>query len=161
MKQKDSGLGNIGQDMTPLDNWILQQISMSDATSVAIVGPGDKRNLYEKFTQIKSFKEVNMYDYDPQRAGDGMITCDVVFDIELEEELIINYACEKMWPLGKIYKGREFILIGDNARHHGDCNPIITTRQLIKQNELTEVWSFNQLFPNHPRSKLFMVYGCN
>ena len=145
--------------MTIIDAWIYTQVTtFSDAESIAIVGPADKRNLWNEFNSIKRLK-VNMYDYDPQRAEDNIITADVVFDIELKEDLIINYACEKMWPLGKIYKGREFILIGDNEKHNGDCNPIISNKMLIEQNEITEVWSFNE-FPRW-KGKYFAVYGCN
>jgi hypothetical protein len=101
-----------------------------------------------------------MYDYDPARGSDkNIINKDVVFDVELKEDLIINYACEKMWPLGKIYKGREFILIGDNEKHNGDCNPITGNKMLIEQNEITEVWSFNEF--TRWKGKYFTVFGCN
>ena len=146
--------------MTKVDAWIYTQVTtFSDAESIAIVGPAQKRSLWHEFNSIERL-EVNMYDYDPQRAEDNIITADVVFDIELKEDLIINFACEKMWPLGQMYKGREFILIGDNEHHNGDCNPINSNKDLIKQNELTEVWSFNQI-KRWGGTKHFMVYGCN
>jgi hypothetical protein len=146
--------------MTKIDAWIYTQVTtFSDAESIAIVGPARKRELWKEFSSIKRLT-VNLYDYDPQRASEDIITADVVFDIELKEDLIINYACEKMWPLGKIYKGREFILIGDNEKHNGDCNPIISNKMLIEQNELTEVWSFNEI-NRWGDTKYFMVYGCN
>ena len=101
-----------------------------------------------------------MYDYDPARGKDeNIINKDVVFDIELKEDLIINYACEKMWPLGKIYKDREFILVGDNERHNGDCNPITSNRMLIEQNGIEEIWSFNEF--TRWKGKYFVVFGCN
>ena len=102
---------------------------------------------------------VTMYDYDPQRAGEDITTADVVFDLELKEDLIVNYACEKMWPLGKMYKGKEFILVGDDEHHNGDCNPITSNKQLVKQNELKDVWEFNEL--NRWKGKFYMVAGCN
>ena len=155
MRQKVCGRWNTGCIMTKVDAWIYTQVTtFSDAESIAIVGPAGKRNLYNEFKQIKSFKEVNMYDYDPARAKDNdIINKDVVFDVELHEDLIINYACEKM------YKDREFILIGDNEKHNGDCNPIISNKMLIKQNEITEVWSFNEF--TRWQGKYFAVYGCN
>ena len=159
MKPKVCGLMNIGRIMRPVDKWIVQHVQMSDAETVALVGPSDHRNVYKELVDME-WLSVNMYDYDPQRAGNDMVTVDVVFDIELKEDLIINFACEKMWPLGNIYKGREFILIGDNEHHNGDCNPINSNKDLIKQNELTEVWSFNQI-KRWGNTKHFMVYGCN
>ena len=159
MKLKACGLGNIGLVMTKVDAWIYTQVTtFSDAESIAIVGPAQKRSLWHEFNSIERL-EVNMYDYDPQRAEDNIITADVVFDIELKEDLIINYACEKMWPLGKIYKGREFILIGDNEKHNGDCNPIVSNKMLVEQNELTELWSHNEF--KRWKGKYFVVYGCN
>lgn len=159
MKQRVNGPGNIGQVMTQVDAWIYTQITtFSEAESIAIVGPADKRNLYDEFNAVDRLT-VNMYDYDPQRACDEIITADVVFDIELKEELIINYACEKMWPLGKIYKDREFILVGDNEHHNGDCNPITGNKQLAEQNELKEIWTFNEF--NRWKGKYYVVYGCN
>jgi hypothetical protein len=147
--------------MTKVDAWIYTQVTtFSDAETIAIVGPAGKRNLYDEFKTIKHFKEVNMYDYDPALKNDkNIINKDVVFDVELKEDLIINYACEKMWPLGKIYKGREFILIGDNEKHNGDCNPITGNKMLIEQNEITEVWSFNEF--TRWKGKYFTVFGCN
>ena len=147
--------------MTKVDAWIYTQVTtFSDAESIAIVGPAGKRNLYDEFKQIKSFKEVNMYDYDPARGKDeNIMNKDVVFDVELHEDLIINYACEKMWPLGKLYKDKELILVGDNERHNGDCNPIVSCRSLIEQNEITDTWSFNEF--TRWKGKYFVVYGCN
>jgi hypothetical protein len=64
-----------------------------------------------------------------------------------------------MWPLGKIYKDREFILVGDNERHNGDCNPITSNRMLIEQNGIEEIWSFNEF--TRWKGKYFVVFGCN
>ena len=152
--------------MTKVDRWILNTITIySEAKTIAIVGPGDRRMLYNELENIgpydgkKRFYPITMYDYDPQRAGDNIVTADVVFDLELKEDLIINYACEKMWPLGEMYRGKEFVLIGDNEHHNGDCNPIISNKQLIEQNHIKEIWSFNEM--NRWKGKYFMVYGCN
>tara|TARA_B100000809_G_scaffold86915_1_gene85371 strand:+ start:381 stop:836 length:456 start_codon:yes stop_codon:yes gene_type:complete len=151
--------------MTKVDRWIYNIITIySEAKSIAIVGPADKKLLYLELKNIGPYNmkkrfNVTMYDYDPQRAAEEITTADVVFDIKLEEDLIINYACEKMWPLGKMYKGKEFILVGDDEHHNGDCNPITSNKQLIKQNGLKDVWEFNEL--NRWKGKFYMVAGCN
>ena len=151
--------------MTKVDRWIYNTITIySEAKSIAIVGPADKKLLYLAIKNIGPYQMkkrfvVTMYDYDPQRASEDITTADVVFDLELKEDLIINYACEKMWPLGKMYKGKEFILVGDNEHHNGDCNPITSNKQLVEQNELKDVWEFNEL--NRWKGKFYMVAGCN
>jgi hypothetical protein len=151
--------------MTKVDRWIYNTITIySEAKSIAIVGPADKKLLYLELKNIGPYNmkkrfAVKMYDYDPQRAGEDITTADVVFDLELKEDLIVNYACEKMWPLGKMYKGKEFILVGDDEHHNGDCNPITSNKQLVKQNELKDVWEFNEL--NRWKGKFYMVAGCN
>jgi len=151
--------------MTKVDRWIYNTITIySEAKSIAIVGPADKKLLYLAIKNIGPYQMkkrfvVTMYDYDPQRASEDITTADVVFDLELKEDLIVNYACEKMWPLGKMYKGKEFILVGDDEHHNGDCNPITSNKQLVKQNELKDVWEFNEL--NRWKGKFYMVAGCN
>lgn len=162
MKQKVNGLGIFGQVTmnNKVNKWVEDVVSLySEAKTVAIVGMADKRNIYSWLSNHPQFDKVTMYDYDPQRAAEDVVTTDVVFDIELEEDLIINYACEKMWPLGEMYKNREFILIGDDEHHNGDCNAIDSNKQLIEQNCITDVWEFNKV----PRWKghYFMVAGCN
>ncbi len=165
MRLKVNGLINIGLVMTKVDRWIYNTITIySEAKSIAIVGPADKKLLYLELKNIGPYNmkkrfAVTMYDYDPQRAGEDITTADVVFDLELKEDLIVNYACEKMWPLGKMYKGKEFILVGDDEHHNGDCNPITSNKQLVKQNELKDVWEFNEL--NRWKGKFYMVAGCN
>ena len=165
MRLKVNGLINIGLVMTKVDRWIYNTITIySEAKSIAIVGPADKKLLYLELKNIGPYNmkkrfAVKMYDYDPQRAGEDITTADVVFDLELKEDLIVNYACEKMWPLGKMYKGKEFILVGDDEHHNGDCNPITSNKQLVKQNELKDVWEFNEL--NRWKGKFYMVAGCN
>ena len=157
------GLGNTGQVTMSkkVNKWIEDVINLySEAKTIAIVGMADKRNVYAWLCENPRGFEVTMYDYDPQRADDNVITADVIFDdIELTQDLIINYACEKMWPLGKIYKGKEFILIGDNEHHNGDCNFIDSNKQLVEQNGITELWEFNEI--RRWKGTYFMVAGCN
>jgi len=145
--------------MKPVDGWIYTQVTtFTDASTVAIVGPADKRNLYEAL-QALPYLECTMYDFDPQRADENIVTADVIFDLELKEDLIINYACEKMWPLGEMYRGKEFVLIGDNEHHNGDCNFIDSNKQLVEQNGITELWEFNEI--ERWKGTYFMVAGCN
>ena len=148
-----------GVVMKPVDGWIYTQVTtFTDASTVAIVGPADKRNLYEAL-QALPYLECTMYDFDPQRADENIVTADVIFDLELKEDLIINYACEKMWPLGEMYRGKEFVLIGDNEHHNGDCNFIDSNKQLVEQNGITELWEFNEI--ERWKGTYFMVAGCN
>ena len=82
-----------GVVMKPVDGWIYTQVTtFTDASTVAIVGPADKRNLYEAL-QALPYLECTMYDFDPQRADENIVTADVIFDLELKEDLIINYSC--------------------------------------------------------------------
>ena len=39
---------NIGQIMRPVDKWIVQHVQMSDAKTVALVGPAEHRNVYKE-----------------------------------------------------------------------------------------------------------------
>ena len=136
-------------------DWIIEKVLFSEIESIAIVGPGEKRELYEKLNKLQY--DVTMYDYNPLYKD--VVNKDVVFDIELKEDLIINFACEKMYPLGDIYKSREFILIGDSEFHSGDCNPIESTQQLIEQNNIKDIYDTTTF--TRWCGKYYLVYGCN
>ena len=156
MRQKVNGLWTIGEIMTDVDNWIIQELFGSDASELTIVGPGKKRNL---FYQMDGMFDIEMVDYDTKWKDDNdIINKDIVFDEHEPRELIVNYAAEKMWPLGRMFKGREFILVGDSGHHNGDCNPITSCAQLIKQNELIEVYA-EAVLPRW-KGEYFMVHGC-
>jgi len=143
--------------MTELDRWIQQKAFETDCESISMVGVSDKREMYE---QLKHMFDVEMIDYDIRfKYNKGVICKDVIFDKVELKDLIINYSCEKMWPIGKIYKGREFILVGDNEHHNGDCNPITSCEQLIEQNELTEVYDKYEF--KRWRGRYYVVHGCN
>jgi hypothetical protein len=149
MKLKD-GLRNCG-----MTEWIYSRIiGLSEAKTIALVGVSNKRELYNL---LKDDYDVTMYDYNMEY--NDTVCKDVVFDIELKEDLIVNFACEKMYPLGDIYKSREFILIGDSEFHNGDCNPIESTQQLIEQNHIKDVYDTTTF--TRWRGKYYLVYGCN
>jgi len=143
--------------MREIDKWIQQKAFETDCESISMVGVSDKRELY---VHLKHIFDVDMIDYDIRFNEDEEVICkDVVFDEVEFKDLIINYACEKMWPIGKIYKGKEFILVGDNDYHNGDCNPITSCEQLAEQNELTEVYAQSEF--KRWRGKYYVVYGVN
>jgi hypothetical protein len=143
--------------MREIDKWIYQRVFGSDYETISMIGVSDKRELY---VQLKHVFDVEMVDYDIRfNEDEDIISKDVVFDDVKLNELIINFACEKMWPIGKMYKGREFILVGDNGRNNGDCNPITSCEQLAEQNELTEVYAQSEF--KRWRGKHYVVYGCN
>ena len=141
-----------------MTDWLYSRIlGLSEVETIAIVGPGAKRDLYNL---LKDDYKVTLYDYDVKYRDDDEVVCsDVVFDIELKEDLIINFACEKMFPLGSIYKSREQILVGESEHHNGDCNPIESCETLIEQNNIKDVYD-TTVFPRW-RGKYYIVYGCN
>ena len=84
--------------------------------------------------------EVWNYNYDIKyRDAENVICKDAIFDDVEFHGCVVNWNCEKTYPVGKIHSG-EFILRGDNQYHNGDCNPISNFEQLITQNELSEVY---------------------
>ena len=64
-----------------------------------------------------------------------------------------------MWPLGKLFKNREFILIGDDEGHNGDCNPITSCEQLVKQNNIVEVYDTRII--KRWQGQYYIVHGIN
>ena len=63
----------------------------------------------------------------------NVICNDFVFDNVRLNECVVNYNCEKTYPVGRMHKGI-FILRGDDKEHNGDCNPIYSVYDLIEQN---------------------------
>ena len=95
------------------------------------------------------------YDYDPKFEGvEYYETKDFVFDEVEFEELVVNWNCEKTYPLGRLFQG-DMILIGDNKKHNGDCNPVVSTQQLIDQNNIIKVYNSFE-YKNH-----YVVHGSN
>jgi hypothetical protein len=141
-----------------MDSWIINHLFSSDVDTITIVGMGEKRNL---FRQLQFMFETEMVDYDIKFKKDTNVICkDIIFDDHVPGECIINFACEKMWPVGEIYKGRELILIGDDQHHNGDCNPITSHEQLIEQNNMVDVYH-KDIFKSPKGYNHRVVYGCN
>lgn len=83
--------------------------------------------------------DVNSIDYDPKFEDRDLYDCkDAIFDDVDFAKLVVVFNAEKHYPLGKIYKGK-MIVIGDNDKHNGDCNPISSCAELVRQNNFQSV----------------------
>ena len=121
--------------------------------TVTLVACNDKKQLIEDLLSMGI--EVKAYDYDPYFNNfEHYEIKDFVFDEVELKGCVVNFNCEKTYPLGLIHKG-DMILIGDNDKHNGDCNPIESCEQLIIQNKITQVYSTSI------NGKHFIVHGNN
>ena len=94
--------------------------------------------------------EVDVIDYDPKFS----FPRDAIFDDIKFKELVVDFNAEKHYPIGKVYKG-DMIVIGDNDKHNGDCNPIDNVDILIEQNDIKTIdFAYNI-------GKWFVVKGNN
>ena len=140
--------------MKELDRIISQELYLASGKTLSIVGMGDRRNLWHS---MKELFETELVDYDIRFEDDeNVVNVDIIFDNYTPGDIIVNYACHKMWPIGKIWKGKELILVGNNEHHNGDCNPVTSCQQLIDQNELTEVFHQQQILCNHVPFELIL-----
>ena len=97
----------------------------------------------------------------PVFITDNVVICnDFVFDNVKLNECVINYNCEKTYPVGRLHKGI-FILRGDDKEHNGDCNPIYSVYDLIEQNNLTEVYDTCEIKYKNKNYNHFYAYGSN
>ena len=90
----------------------------------------------------------------------NVICNDFVFDNIRLNECVVNYNCEKTYPVGRMHKGI-FLLRGDDKEHNGDCNPIYSVYDLIEQNNLTEVYDIHEIKYRNKNYNHFYVYGTN
>lgn len=121
--------------------------------TVTLVACNDRKELINDLTSMGV--EVTAYDYDPHfKDAEYYEIKDFVFDDVKLEGCVVNFNCEKTYPLGLIYKG-DMILIGDNDQHNGDCNPITSCEQLIKQNNI------NTVYNSYIDGKHYVVHGTN
>ena len=90
----------------------------------------------------------------------NIICSDFVFDDVVLKECVINYNCEKTYPVGKMHKGI-LILRGDDKEHNGDCNPITSVNQLIEQNEIETVYDSFIMKSKNKKYNQYCVYGSN
>ena len=105
--------------------------------------------------------DIDNINYDINFLDMPNIICkDFVFDENKLKECILHYNCEKTYPVGRMHKGT-FILRGDDKEHNGDCNPIYSIDDLVKQNQLTEVFDHYQKRSKNKNYNHFLVYGTN
>ena len=105
--------------------------------------------------------DIDNINYDINFKDISNIICkDFVFDNVPLKECVINYNCEKTFPVGRMHKG-VFILRGDDKEHNGDCNPIYSVQDLIEQNNLTEVFDHFQKTSRNKKYTHYYVYGTN
>lgn len=138
--------------MTPLE-WICS----SNYDLISIVAPNI---LPIEFSLLKTLGiDYRCYDRDPKfKDVSDYTVCDPIFDdIELCG-LILNFNTEKMYPIGKVYRG-EFIICGSDEYHPGNCNFIKSCEQLIEQNELHTVYRKSHIPTN--RCNYYFVWGRN
>lgn len=123
---------------------------------VSYIAPGEIP--YQFLSIDKLGVDYNCFDMNPMYK-DKFIICDVVFDIPVGiHSNILNFNCHKMYPLGRMYRG-EFILIGSDDNHPGDCNVITSCQQLIDQNSLKTV--YDQRKVSTDRNNFYLVWGSN
>ena len=90
----------------------------------------------------------------------NVICKDFVFDEVDLQECVLNYNCEKTYPIGRLHTGA-LILRGDDKEHNGDCNPIYSIEQLVEENNLTEVFDYYSIRNNRKKYTHYYVYGTN
>lgn len=96
-------------------------------------------------------------DYDPKFKNNDLYTWkDFIFDdIQYSSELVVHMNCEKTYP--EVQHCGDVLLRGDDLNYHGDCNPVESTQQLIKQFNLKEIYReyvFEGEYKNH-----YLVWG--
>ena len=138
--------------MEKLFDWVINhdEISMLCCPSFRIVNTIKKLGI-----------DVDNINYDINFKDMPNIICsDFVFDDVVLKECVINYNCEKTYPVGRIHNGI-FILRGDDKEHNGDCNPIYSINDLVVQNNLTEVYDTYQIKYRNKKYNHYYVYGSN
>lgn len=122
-------------------------------SEVLFVACNDRSDLLHGLNEMGI--DARAYDYDVKFKGKPYyIVKDFVFDGIEEHELVVNWNCEKTYPLGLIYEG-DMVLIGDNKKHNGDCNPISSCEQLIHQNKINTVYTMFE------KDGHYVVHGSN
>ena len=139
--------------MNKLDLMILSEITDRGFESVTFVGANERDLLLRNIKGLGI--DVDFVDSDPKFHNPR----DAVFDDIDFKELVVVFNAEKHYPIGKIHKGN-FIIIGDDDHHNGDCNPITCTSQLVDQNDITDYW-FNYTIPKSDNHNWFVIGGSN
>ncbi len=107
---------------------------------------------------------ISYYDSDPYVCEDcdliseNIHCADVIFDNVKLKGPIVHKFCEDTYPIGEIHRGK-FILAGNNRQRLYSCNPVMSTQQLIEQNNLKDVL-FEEEY-NFQKVKYSIVVGCS
>lgn len=105
--------------------------------------------------------DVDNINYDINFSDMPSVICkDFVFDDVKLKSCVVNYNCEKTYPVGRLHEG-VFILRGDDKEHNGDCTPIYSVDQLVEENNLTEVFDHYQIKHKNKNYTHYCVYGTN
>ena len=127
-----------------LINWIIQ----SGHESVSLIGANERDWLVKRVRGLGI--HLDFIDSDPKFPNPR----DAVFDDVEFQDLIVVCNAEKHYPIGKLTQG-EFIIVGDNDQHNGDCNPIDSFDKIIQQNSITSIINKEQI------EKWWIVHGIN
>lgn len=152
------GLKNYGSRMIRYEygipfGWILE----SDWDFAHLVAPADLPSEYNSL--IDAGINYHCYDIDPKYKSYPKYTiCDPIFDPVELGQTIVNFNAHKMYPIGKVHKG-EFIIVGSDDEHNGNCNIIRSCDQLIEQNLLHTVFK-KEIFRTN-RCNYYFVWGNN
>lgn len=131
-----------------LDKLLLNWIVSSGHETVSFVGANERTWLSGRLDGLAI--NVDFVDSDPKFANPR----DAVFDDVDFPELVVVFNAEKHYPIGRLVEA-EFIIVGDNDQHNGDCNPIDSFDKIIEQNSITNVINKQQL------DKWWIVHGTN
>ena len=107
---------------------------------------------------------ISYYDSDPYVCEDcdliseNIHCADVIFDNVKLKGPIVHKFCEDTYPIGEIHRGK-FILAGNNRQRLYSCNPVMSTQQLIEQNNLNDVL-FEEEY-DFQKVKYSIVVGCS
>jgi len=131
-----------------LDKLLLKWILDSGHENVSFVGANERTWLLGRLDGLAI--NVDFVDSDPKFPNPR----DAVFDDVDFSELVIVFNAEKHYPIGRLVES-EFIIVGDNDQHNGDCNPIDSFDKIIEQNSITNVMNKEQI------EKWWIVHGTN
>ena len=129
-----------------LDELLEDLILETGIDNVTFVGANERNGLLRRVEGLGI--EVDFVDSDPKFDNPR----DAVFDDIEFNELVVVFNAEKHYPIGRLID-REMIVVGDDEKHNGDCNPIDSFDKIIEQNSIKEVHS------KHKIDKWWIVHG--
>lgn len=156
---QEAGLLNYGNPMIrDIDEIIFWHILDLNAKSVDLCCVGYKRqSLIDSLERLNI--KVNAYDY---RLDLDYIQKDVIFDdVKLDSDVIVHFAVEKTYPIGRVHKGT-FILLHDTVDSKYCCNYIDknVVQQIVEQNQI-ELISAEILNKSRRTYTLVIGKSCN